>query len=89
MIDGALSVHGRCRILNKIEEYKKEKDGLDILPEVPRYVAEGWEAITNALIVVGEVVRLGRELHWFSETVIDDRSEIVKVVENSAELVIR
>ena len=42
-----LSVYGRCRIMNKIEEYKKEKDGLDILPEVPRYAAEGWEAITD------------------------------------------
>jgi uroporphyrin-III C-methyltransferase len=41
------------------------------------------------VIVVGEVVRLGRELHWFSEAVIDDRSGIVKVLENSAELVIR
>lgn len=40
--------------MNKIEEYKKEKDGLDILPDVPRYAAEGWEAITNVLIVVGE-----------------------------------
>jgi uroporphyrin-III C-methyltransferase len=38
------------------------------------------------VIVVGEVVRLGRELHWFSETVIDDRSGIMKVLENSAEL---
>jgi hypothetical protein len=35
------------------------------------------------------VVRLGRELHWLNETVIDDRSGIVKVLENSAELVIR
>jgi hypothetical protein len=34
--------------LNKIEEDKKEKDGLDILPEVSRYVAEGWEAIKCA-----------------------------------------
>jgi hypothetical protein len=76
LIDGALSVHDRCRILNKIEEYKKEKDGLDILPDVPRYAAKGWKAITNALIVVDEVVRLGRELHWFSENVIDDRSEL-------------
>jgi siroheme synthase len=42
-----------------------------------------------ALIVVGEVVRLGRELHWFSQTVIDDRSGIMKVLENSGELVIR
>ena len=33
--------------MNKIEEYKKEKDGLDILPDVPRYAAEGWEAITD------------------------------------------
>ena len=38
------------------------------------------------VIVVGEVVRLGRELHWLSETVIDDRSRIVKVLENSVEL---
>jgi ferredoxin-nitrite reductase len=34
--------------MNKIEEYKKEKDGLDILADVPRYAAEGWEAITEA-----------------------------------------
>lgn len=47
MIDCALSVHRRCVILNKIEEYKKQKDGLDILPDVPRYAAEGWEAITD------------------------------------------
>jgi ferredoxin-nitrite reductase len=33
--------------MNKIEEYKSEKDGLDILPDVPRYAAEGWEAITE------------------------------------------
>lgn len=31
--------------MNKIEEYKKEKDGLDVLADVPRYAAEGWEAI--------------------------------------------
>jgi hypothetical protein len=47
LIDCALSVHRRCVILNKIEEYKKQKDGLDILPDVPRYAAEGWEAITD------------------------------------------
>ena len=74
--------------MNKIEEYKKEKDGLDILPEVSRYAAEGCEAIKCAGRR-GEVVRLGRELHWLNETVIDDRSGIVKVLENSAELVIR
>jgi uroporphyrin-III C-methyltransferase len=38
------------------------------------------------VIVVGEVVRLGRELHWFTETVNDDRSRIVKVLENSVKL---
>jgi NAD(P)H-dependent nitrite reductase large subunit len=31
--------------LNKIERYKKEKDGLDILPEVPQLAQTGWEAI--------------------------------------------
>jgi hypothetical protein len=45
--------------------------------------------MTNAVIVVGEVVRLGRELHWVSETVVHDPSSIMKVAENSAELVIR
>ena len=38
------------------------------------------------VIVVGEVVRLGRELHWLSETVFDHRSGIVKVLENSVEV---
>ena len=33
--------------MNKIEEYKKEKDGLDVLEDVPRYAQEGWEAITE------------------------------------------
>jgi len=33
--------------MNKIEEYKREKDGLDILQDVPRYTQEGWEAITE------------------------------------------
>ena len=31
--------------MNKIEEYKTEKDGLDVLQDVPRYAVEGWEAI--------------------------------------------
>ena len=31
--------------MNQIEAYKKEKDGLDILQDVPRFAAEGWEAI--------------------------------------------
>jgi ferredoxin-nitrite reductase len=33
--------------MNKIEEYKKEKDGLDVLRDVPRYALEGWGAITE------------------------------------------
>jgi ferredoxin-nitrite reductase len=33
--------------MNKIEEYKKEKDGLDILGDIPRYAADGWESITD------------------------------------------
>ncbi len=33
--------------MNKIEEYKKERDGLDVLQDVPRYAQEGWEAITE------------------------------------------
>ena len=31
--------------LNKIERYKSEKDGLDIVPEVPRLAEDGWEKI--------------------------------------------
>jgi NAD(P)H-dependent nitrite reductase large subunit len=30
---------------NKIERYKSEKDGLDILDEIPRFAREGWQAI--------------------------------------------
>jgi ferredoxin-nitrite reductase len=33
--------------MNKIEEYKKEKDGLDILDDIPRYAEAGWETITD------------------------------------------
>jgi ferredoxin-nitrite reductase len=33
--------------MNKIEEYKREKDGLDILDDMPRYAVEGWEKITD------------------------------------------
>jgi hypothetical protein len=35
------------QIMNKIEEYKKEKDGLDILGDIPRYAADGWETIND------------------------------------------
>ena len=33
--------------MNKIEEYKKEKAGLDIVDDIPRYATEGWEKITD------------------------------------------
>ena len=33
--------------MNKIEEYKKQKAGLDILDDIPRYAKEGWEKITD------------------------------------------
>ena len=33
--------------MNKIEEYKAEKGGLDILQDIPRYAQGGWEAITD------------------------------------------
>ncbi len=33
---------------NKIERIKAEKDGLDILPDVPQLASEGWEAIDEA-----------------------------------------
>ena len=33
--------------MNKIEEYKKEKDGLDVLNDIPRHASEGWQAITD------------------------------------------
>src|SRR5947208_16651881 len=33
--------------MNRIEEYKREKDGLDILQDIPRYATEGWETITD------------------------------------------
>ena len=38
---------------NKIEEWKKEKDGLDVLDDLYRYAREGWEKITE-----GDVQRL-------------------------------
>jgi ferredoxin-nitrite reductase len=33
--------------MNKVEEIKAERDGLDVLPDVERYAREGWEAITD------------------------------------------
>lgn len=33
--------------MNKIEEYKKQKDGLEILHDLPRYAADGWKTIND------------------------------------------
>lgn len=33
--------------MNKIEDYKREKDGLDTLADLPRYAREGWETIDD------------------------------------------
>jgi ferredoxin-nitrite reductase len=33
--------------MNKIEEYKREKDGLDVLRDLPRFAAEGWQSIND------------------------------------------
>ena len=39
--------------MNKIEAIKREKDGLDVLPDLYRYARVGWEAIDE-----GDVERL-------------------------------
>jgi NAD(P)H-nitrite reductase large subunit len=33
--------------LNKIERYKSEKDGLDVVDDLPRFAQEGWQAIDD------------------------------------------
>jgi ferredoxin-nitrite reductase len=33
--------------MNKFEQIKADKDGLDVLPDILRYAKEGWEAITD------------------------------------------
>jgi ferredoxin-nitrite reductase len=33
--------------MNKFEEIKATRDGLDVLPDIARYAAAGWEAITE------------------------------------------
>ena len=33
--------------MNKIEEYKKEKDGLDVIQDLPRFAQEGWESLSD------------------------------------------
>jgi len=39
--------------MNKIEQFKQEKDGLDVLEDLYRYAKEGWEKITE-----GDIQRL-------------------------------
>jgi ferredoxin-nitrite reductase len=34
--------------MNKFERIKAEKDGLDIVKEIPAFAQQGWEAITEA-----------------------------------------
>lgn len=34
--------------MSKIEEYKREKDGLDLMQDLPRFAREGWGAISEA-----------------------------------------
>ena len=34
--------------MNKIEAFKAEKDGLDILRDIPDFAQQGWEAISEA-----------------------------------------
>jgi ferredoxin-nitrite reductase len=41
------STQTRSNELNKIERYKAEKDGLDVVSEVPRLAQEGWQAIDD------------------------------------------
>lgn len=33
--------------MNKFEEIKAQKDGIDVLPDIERYARDGWEAITD------------------------------------------
>jgi hypothetical protein len=35
-------------VMNKFERIKAEKDGLDIVKEIPAFAQQGWEAITEA-----------------------------------------
>jgi siroheme synthase len=49
-------------------------------------LAEGEKLQSPTVVVVGEVVKLGRELHWVSEAVFEQLSAFKKVPENTAEL---
>ena len=49
-------------------------------------LAEGEKFQSPTVIVVGEVVKLGWDLHWFSKAVFEDRLRYNKVSENTLEL---
>ena len=49
-------------------------------------LAEAEKFQSPTVVVVGEVVKLGRELHWFSEAVVEYRLGFKKARENTAEL---
>jgi siroheme synthase len=49
-------------------------------------LAEAEKFQSPTVVVVGEVVKLGRDLHQFSEAVFEDWLEFKKVPENTAEL---
>src|SRR5947209_19490143 len=38
---------GRNGTMNRIEDFKREKDGLDVLPEIERYSREGPDSISE------------------------------------------
>ena len=45
---GNVDQHAAVGAPNKIERIKAEKDGLDVLPEVPQLARQGWQAIGDA-----------------------------------------
>jgi uroporphyrin-III C-methyltransferase len=49
-------------------------------------LAEREKFLSPTVVVVGEVVKLGRDLHWFSKAVFEDRLRYNKVSENIVEL---
>ena len=52
-------------------------------------MANRWKPIGPVVIIIGEVVRMGQDLHWFNEALFDYGSALSKVTENSTEVRIR
>ena len=46
--DGSPAVSAPDITLNKIERYKRDKDGLDVEADIQRFVRDGWEAIDES-----------------------------------------